>query len=492
MEIPNLNHGAAPMMTSPLGSNPETQKLASVHCVSDAVVGQHQKLNEKQQSDNSKKPQLCRLCNLDFSSRKCHSSIYSFLRISCLVLLVFLLFLLPLISCESSHDIHGGKARLSASYDVLSKNRKTWSLVPPQSSMSQSQARIKRSLVESQSGIGQSGLRLRHDPRMSSPMRTSPFRFQKKENSKTVTDILVSHEIEMRKNGNPGSKQKPKKQISIPNKIPTRTSHDDNLTKYYRKKLRRQKREERLYYKIKKFVVRECKQDSENRIPGSRYLRTRSTKENPQEGASGRSSAVRRHIRKRHKIATAMQCDFKLKQIMHQLKRGKLVYMYSLAAYPDRYLRLFHADVRNCFLASTFSSASSANNEIQTDVQTFGIEHVQLMGPRATKLLQRCLERKIRHKATSLTELGRLLVDLRSIFIGLCSGTFRQCNQDFGILVEAPIRGLYDRYGRKTRLLGEQIRDILLGCGRSPDFYHCTYASLKEYSTVYRRKKRRR
>jgi len=189
---------------------------------------------------------------------------------------------------------------------------------------------------------------------------------------------------------------------------------------------------------------------------------------------------------------------------MHQLKRGKLVYMYSLAAYPDRYLRIFHTDVRNCYLTSTFTAASGAsasvNNEIQTKEQkdsNFGQQtwtrrryRELMMGPKATKLLQRCLERKIRLKAASLTELGRLLVDLRSIFIGLCSGSFRRCNQDFGVLVEAPIRGLYHKYGRKTRLLGEQIRDILLGCGRPPDFYHCTYASLKEYSSVYKRRRK--
>ena len=92
--------------------------------------------------------------------------------------------------------------------------------------------------------------------------------------------------------------------------------------------------------------------------------------------------------------------------------------MYSLAAYPDRYLRIFHTDVRNCYLASTFSAASGAassvNNEIQTKDQRAETPqqwHQQyreiMMGPKATKLLQRCLERKIRHKATSLTELGR-------------------------------------------------------------------------------------
>ena len=53
----------------------------------------------------------------------------------------------------------------------------------------------------------------------------------------------------------------------------------------------------------------------------------------------------------------------------------------------------------------------------------------------------------------------RLLVDLRSIFIGLCSGSFRRCNQDFGVLVEAPIRALYHKYGRKTRLLGKQRKN---------------------------------
>ena len=92
--------------------------------------------------------------------------------------------------------------------------------------------------------------------------------------------------------------------------------------------------------------------------------------------------------------------------------------MYSLAAYPDRYLRIFHTDVRNCYLASTFSAASgaasAANNEIQTKDQLAEVTAAEwhqyreiLMGPKATKLLQRCLERKIRHKATSLTELGR-------------------------------------------------------------------------------------
>ena len=97
--------------------------------------------------------------------------------------------------------------------------------------------------------------------------------------------------------------------------------------------------------------------------------------------------------------------------------------MYSLAAYPDRYLRLFHTDVRNCYLASTLTAANSAanglNNEIQTKDQRAETPQLQwrlwqqqhyrdvVMGPGATKLLQRCLERKIRHKATSLTELGR-------------------------------------------------------------------------------------
>jgi len=77
---------------------------------------------------------------------------------------------------------------------------------------------------------------------LSSPIRTSPFGLQKKEQRKTVTDFLVNQNLQQSNNIKTAHY---KKRGDYQSKMIKSTSKEDNMSKYYKKKLRRQKQEER-------------------------------------------------------------------------------------------------------------------------------------------------------------------------------------------------------------------------------------------------------